>query len=102
MKVYVKSTQPHPPKHRSFWGYQYVVFNSVTHDISRNIFDFTQLVTHLMQSKNNDIMNGMHLIEEIENIWLRIRNETDLHHDCWYSYQTVTLSAKADVNECML
>ena len=55
-----------------------------------------------MQSKNNDIMNGMHLIEEIENIWLRIRNETDLHHDCWYSYQTVTLSAKADVNECML
>ena len=46
-----------------------------------------------MQARAIDIMDGIHLIDEVKNLGITTRNEVDLYHDLWYT-EAVALAAK--------
>ena len=68
--------------------------------ISRNVLDLTLPVTQLLQAKINDVMVGMHLIDALKGLGIRVRDQIDFYHDTWYS-QAVALADKVDVDERM-
>lgn len=68
--------------------------------ISRNILDLTLPVSQLLQSKVNDVMDGMHLIDALKGLGIRVRDQINFYHDTWYS-QAVALAAEVDIEEKM-
>ena len=64
--------------------------------ITRNILDMTLPVTQLLHAKNNDILDGVELIQAL----MTARNQIDYYHDKWYN-QAVSLAAKVDIEESM-
>ena len=68
--------------------------------ISRNVLDLTLPVTQLLQAKINDVMVGMHLIDALKGLGIRVGDQIDFYHDTWYS-QAVALADKVDVDERM-
>ena len=53
------------------------------------IFDFTLLVTELLQSKKNDIADGIHMIESLISLFFSIRKKSDTYHAMWYEEAVV-------------
>ena len=49
--------------------------------ITRNILDMTLPVTQLLQAKNNDILDGVELIQALKNLSMTARNQIDYYHD---------------------
>ena len=52
--------------------------------VTFKIFDFTLLVTELLQSKKNDIADGIHMIESLISLFFSIRKKSDTYHAMWY------------------
>ena len=52
---------------------------------NRTVFDLTLSVTQLLQSKENDMADGIHLIDYLKTLVTAIRNDIDLYHEKWYS-----------------
>lgn len=48
------------------------------------IFNYTLLVTKLLQSKNNDIADGVEMIESLVSLFKEIRRHCDRYYDKWY------------------
>ena len=67
----------------------------VTLVISRSVLDRTLPVMKLSQSKDNDILDEIHLIESLKSLAAYMRREVDYFHDIWY---TQALSLAKDVN----
>ena len=68
-------------------------FDFVALVITRCVFDLTLPVTQLLQSKTNDIADGLHLIESLKNLTTSIRNSIDNYHTKWYA-KALTLAYK--------
>ena len=51
---------------------------------TRAVFDCTLTVTRLLQSKSNDIADGLALIDSLKVQVQNIRDEIDIKHDEWY------------------
>ena len=68
--------------------------------ISRNVLDLTLPVTQRLQAKSNDIIDGIHMIEALNNLGTRIRDLIEFDHNTGYS-QAVSLAAKIDIADCM-
>ena len=49
--------------------------------ITRKVFDFTHLITALLQAKSNDIINGFELIGSLIDLMSNIRINIDKYHD---------------------
>ena len=73
-------------------------FDFVALVITRCVFDLTLPVTQLLQSKTNDIADGLHLIESLKNLSTSIRNSIDTYHTKWYA-KALTLTYKVNVDE---
>ena len=65
--------------------------------ITRHIFYFTLPVTHLLQAKNNDILDGIELIHTLKNLVNTARNMIDYYHGQWYR-KALTLAAEIKVH----
>jgi hypothetical protein len=52
--------------------------------ITYKVLELTLLVTQLLQSKKNDIADGIHLIESLINSVNSIRSNVDSYHNSWY------------------
>ena len=65
--------------------------------ITRHIFYFTLPVTHLLQAKNNDILDGIEFIQTLKNLVNTARNMIDYYHGQWYS-EALTLAAEIKVD----
>ena len=59
--------------------FQFIVFLVIT----RHIFDLTLPVTQLLQAKDNDIFDGMELIQTMKNTVNRHHNMIDNYHGMW-------------------
>ena len=57
-------------------------------------------VTQLLQAKNNDILDGVELIQVLKNLAMTARNQIDYYYDQWYN-QAVSVAAKVDIEESM-
>ena len=68
--------------------------------ITRHIFDLTLPVTQLLQAKDNDIFDGMELIQTMKNTVNRHRNMIDNYHGVWYG-QAINLAREIDVEESL-
>ena len=56
--------------------------------------------THLLQAKNNDILDGIELIQALKNLAMTARNLIDHYHGKWYR-QAVSFTAEVDIEESM-
>ena len=65
--------------------------------ITRCVFDLTLPVTQLLQSKTNDIADGLHLIESLKNLAIS-RNNIDTYHSKWYA-KALRLAEDVNVDE---
>ena len=63
-----------------------------------HVFDLTLLVTQLLQSKKNDIADGIHMIESLISLVSSIRNDVDTYHDKWYQ-EALELANKVSITE---
>ncbi|XP_057316227.1 52 kDa repressor of the inhibitor of the protein kinase-like [Hydractinia symbiolongicarpus] len=52
--------------------------------ITKNIFLMTLQVTELLQSRANDIMDGIHMIDALKSRTTMVRNNIDYYHEKWY------------------
>jgi len=52
--------------------------------VTFKIFDFTLLVTELLQSKKNDIADGIHMIQSLISLFKSIRTNCDTYHAIWF------------------
>ena len=52
--------------------------------IARQILDMTLPVTQLLQAKNNDILDGIELIQSLKNLSNKTRTMVDSYHNEWY------------------
>ncbi|XP_046853386.1 52 kDa repressor of the inhibitor of the protein kinase-like, partial [Xenia sp. Carnegie-2017] len=66
--------------------------------ICRNVFDSTIGVTQLLQGKNIDIMDGLHLITSLKTFVVNVRNSIDKYHDTWYE-ESLALARELDIDE---
>ena len=66
--------------------------------ITRCVFDLTLPVTQLLQSKNNDIANGLHLIESLKDLSTSIRGSVDAYHAKQYA-KALKLADEVNVDE---
>ena len=66
--------------------------------ITRNILDLTLPVTQLLQTKSNDMMDGIHIIESLKNVVYLTRANVDSYHAQWYE-TAVTLAQNIFVDE---
>ena len=66
--------------------------------ISHNVFDRLLPVTLLLQGKNIDIMDGIHLINTMKNDFTNFRNSIDSFYDAWYA-EALHLAEKVEVEE---
>ena len=57
-------------------------------------------VTQLLQAKNNDILDGVELIQVLKNLEHGIRLIIIMIYDQWYN-QAVSVAAKVDIEESM-
>ena len=57
-------------------------------------------VTQLLQAKNNDILDGVELIQVLKNLEHGIRLIIIMIYDQWYN-QVVSVAAKVDIEESM-
>ena len=57
-------------------------------------------VTQLLQAKNNDILDGIELIQALKNLAMTARNQIDHYHGKWYR-QAVSLAAEVDIEKSM-
>ena len=53
-------------------------------------------VIQLLQAKNNDILDGVELIQVLKNLAMTARNQIDYYYDQWYN-QAVSVAAKVDI-----
>jgi len=61
-----------------------------------HIFDLTLLVTQLLQSKKNDIADGIHLIKSLMSMTSNVRKDVDRYHDEWYN-EAFDLAEKLEI-----
>ena len=64
--------------------------------ITRHILDLTLPVTQLLQAKNNDILDGIELIQTLKNLVNTARNTIDYYHGQWYG-KALNLAAEINV-----
>ena len=69
----------------------------VSRVITRKVFDFTLLVTALLQAKSNDIIHRFELIGSLIDLMSNIRINIDKYHDEWYS-RALKLAQKVNDN----
>jgi len=62
------------------------------------VFDVTLLVTELLQSKKNDIADGIHMIESLVELLSSIRQDIDKYHVKWYE-EALDLAKKLEIPE---
>ena len=55
-------------------------------------------LTQLLQSKSNDIMDGLHFIDSLKSLAISCRNSVDFYHDSWYK-EALVLAEKVNVLE---
>ncbi|XP_065662764.1 52 kDa repressor of the inhibitor of the protein kinase-like [Hydra vulgaris] len=48
--------------------------------ITRNVFDLTLPITRMLQSKSNDVYDGLNLIQALKDVVSSLRNGVDQHH----------------------
>ena len=66
--------------------------------ITRNVFDLTHSVTLLLQSRNNDIADGVGLIEAVIRRVHELRKNINESHEKWYN-QALQLSSQLNISE---
>ena len=66
--------------------------------ITRSVFDLSLGVTQLLQSKSNDIADGINMIESLINLVHEIRKNVDGFHDKCYK-QILSLAKDLDLDE---
>ena len=69
----------------------------ITLIVTYNIFNYTLLVTELLQSKNNDIADGIHMIDSLISLLSEIRENCDIYHNKWFQ-QAVDIAEKFDIS----
>ena len=68
--------------------------------ITRHVFDMTLDVTVLLQSKSNDICDGIHLIKSMKSMVNQVRKNVDHYHKKWYK-QVLNVSKQIGLDEKM-
>ncbi|XP_057307639.1 52 kDa repressor of the inhibitor of the protein kinase-like [Hydractinia symbiolongicarpus] len=68
----------------------------ITMVITRSLFDITLPVTRMLQSKSNDIFEGLHMIDALKSAAMATRNAVDAYHEMWYE-KAVSLAQKVCV-----
>ena len=66
--------------------------------ITRSVFDMTLGVTQLLQSRNNDIADGVHMIDSLKDLVTAWRNNIDTYHNKQYE-EALLLAKSVDVLE---
>ena len=68
--------------------------------LTRSVLDMTLSVTQLLQSRNIDICDGLHLIKSLKALLMARRQDVDEFHSKWYK-KALTLSEKINITETM-
>ncbi|XP_057316859.1 52 kDa repressor of the inhibitor of the protein kinase-like [Hydractinia symbiolongicarpus] len=68
----------------------------ITMVITRSVFDITLPVTQMLQSKSNDIFEGLHMIDALKSAAMATRNAVDAYREMWYE-KAVSLAQKVCV-----
>ena len=93
-RKYNKDTSARASQLYAAIDYEFVVNLVVT----RSVFDLSLSVTQLLQSKSNDIADGINMIESLLNLIHEIRKNVDGFHDKCYS-QILLLAKNLEIEE---
>ena len=63
--------------------------------LTRNVFDMTLDVTQMLQSRNNDILDAVHMVNTLKNHFSSVRLQIDKYHAKWYK---IALALAEEVN----
>jgi len=66
--------------------------------LTYRVLQLSLLVTELLQSKKNDIADGIHMIKSLINRVVMIRNQVDRYHSSWYE-QCVSVAKRLNIPE---
>ncbi|XP_047134683.1 52 kDa repressor of the inhibitor of the protein kinase-like [Hydra vulgaris] len=75
-------------------GFDFIVAMCIT----RNVFDLTLPITRMLQSKSNDIYDGLNLIRAIKDVVISLRKIVDQHHKMCYE-QALKIAQSINVAE---
>ncbi|XP_065671304.1 52 kDa repressor of the inhibitor of the protein kinase-like [Hydra vulgaris] len=75
-------------------GFDFIVAMCIT----RNVFDLTLPITQMLQSKSNDIYDGLNLIQALKDVVSSLRNAVDQHHQMCYE-QALKIAQNINVAE---
>ncbi|XP_065668016.1 52 kDa repressor of the inhibitor of the protein kinase-like [Hydra vulgaris] len=75
-------------------GFDFIVAMCIT----RNVFDLTLPITRMLQSKSNDIYDGLNLIQALKDVVSSFRNVVDQHHQMCYE-QALKIAQNINVAE---
>ncbi|XP_065675831.1 52 kDa repressor of the inhibitor of the protein kinase-like [Hydra vulgaris] len=75
-------------------GFDFIVALCIT----RNVFDITLPVTQMLQSKSNDIYDGLNLIRALKDVISSLRSIADQHHQMCYE-QALKIAHELNVTE---
>ncbi|XP_065664810.1 zinc finger MYM-type protein 1-like [Hydra vulgaris] len=75
-------------------GFDFIVALCIT----RNVFDITLPVTRMLQSKSNDIYDGLNLIRALKDVISSLRSIADQHHQMCYE-QALKIAHELNVTE---
>ncbi|XP_065642336.1 52 kDa repressor of the inhibitor of the protein kinase-like [Hydra vulgaris] len=75
-------------------GFNFIVAMCIT----RNVFDLTLPITRMLQSKSNDIYDGLNLIQALKDVVSSLRNVVNQHHQMCYE-QALKIAQNINVAE---
>ncbi|XP_047129556.1 52 kDa repressor of the inhibitor of the protein kinase-like [Hydra vulgaris] len=75
-------------------GFDFIVAMCIT----RNVFDLTLPITRMLQSKSNDIYDGLNLIRALKDVVISLRKIVDQHHKMCYE-QALKIAQSINVAE---
>ncbi|XP_065658916.1 52 kDa repressor of the inhibitor of the protein kinase-like [Hydra vulgaris] len=79
---------------RLLTGFDFIVALCIT----RNVFEITLPVTRMLQSKSNDIYDGLNLIRALKDVISSLRSIADQHHQMCYE-QALKIAHELNVTE---